>query len=60
MARPRRGRAGTVDSVTSVGSFVSQSEEQRGGMYRRVSSRSPSRERQALMGDGWEAVEEYY
>ncbi|KAF1978493.1 hypothetical protein BU23DRAFT_651298 [Bimuria novae-zelandiae CBS 107.79] len=56
---PRRPRASTANSSTSIASFVSQSSVHSNASYRRVPSRSPSRERTALLDDGWTPVEEY-
>ncbi|KAJ4349759.1 uncharacterized protein N0V89_008377 [Didymosphaeria variabile] len=60
MATPRRQRSNTANSSTSVASFVSQSSVHSNDSYQRLRNRSPSRERKALLDDGWAPVEQYF
>lgn len=59
-ATPRRPRANTADSTTSIASFVSQSSAHSSASYTGLRSRSPSRERRVTAEDGWVPVGRYF
>ena len=59
MASNRRPRSNTANSSTSIASFVSQSSVDSRNSYRRIPSRSPSRERQVSLDDDWTPVHLY-
>ena len=60
MITARRPRSNTANSSTSIASFVSQSSTHSSSSYRRIPSRSPSRERETFLEDGWTPVDKYF